>query len=336
MTQATQALTIGDQSAVTAIVPLPLTSQLTGGIQQSLTVYKGAQNFYQVTGDAVGGNLAVNAVTGSVGTLAPNTIVQTPVGVMAVATDGVRVLGLTGVQSEPIGSRGKGVCVPFLNAVVPTRMCAAYTENTYRVSVASAVDPTQRPFEYWYNPEEQQWSGPHTFASALLEAHPNGSGFLAAPFGAPASIWFSDIVPKSTSTFVENGVQLTWTYNTTLLPDNESLAYNTVVETAISFASPASDPLQITALDEKGSFLDSITLTPDPSGGNPIWGTAIWGAFNWGTAIASFRRYSVYWNKPLTFRQASMRVSASSDQGQLIGDLFVRYQVLGYGLDVPR
>ena len=336
VTLASQALTIGDQSSVTAIVPLPLTSQLTGGIQQSLTVYKGAQSFFQITGDISGGTLAVNAVTGSVGTLAPNTIVQTPRGVFAVSVDGVRALGLTGTQSEPIGGTGAGVCVPFLNAATPSRMCGAYAGDIYRISVVSAIDPTLRPFEYWYYPKDDQWSGPHTFASALLEAHPSGTGFLAVPIGVPASIWFNDVVPKATSTFVENGIQLTWVMNTTLLPDNEALSYNTVVEMALSFSSPAGDPLQITAVNSMGGLLDSVTLTPDPTGGAPIWGSAIWGAFNWGTAFATFRRYPIYWTKPLTFRQASMRVSASSDVSQLIGDMFVRYQILGYGVDAPR
>lgn len=336
VTLSSQALTIGDQSAITAIVPLPLTSQLTGGIQQSLTVYKGAQSFFQITGDISGGTLAVNAVTGSVGTLGPNTIVQTPRGVFAVAVDGVRALGLSGTQSEPIGASGKGVCVPFLNVVTPSRMCGAYAEDIYRISVISAVDPTQRPAEYWYYSKDDQWSGPHTFASALLEPHPSGTGFLAVPIDVPASIWFNDIIPKATSTFVENGVQLTWVMNTTLLPDNEALAYNTVVEMALSFSSPPGDPFQITASNSMGNFLDTVTLTPDPTGGDPIWGVAMWGAFLWGTALASFRRYPIYWNKPLTFRQASMRLSASSDSSQLIGDMFVRYQVLGYGVDVPR
>ena len=336
VTQSIQALTIGDQSPVTAIMALPLTSQLTGGIQQSLTIYKGAQSFYQVTGDATTGNLAVNAVTGSVGSLAPNTIIETPLGVMSVATDGVRILGLTGVQSPPLGVEGTGVTVPFLNALVPSRMTAAYAENTYRISIISAVDPTAQPREYWFHPAQNQWSGPHTFASAMLEAHPNGAGFLSVPIGVPGSIWYADTVPKNTSTFVENGVQLSWIYNTTLLPDNQDLSYNQVIETAIGFASPAADPLQITVLDEKGTFLDSVTVVPDPSGTNPVWGTAIWGAFLWGTSSGTFRRYPVKWSKPLNFRQASMRISASSDVGQLIGNIFVRYQVLGYGVDVPR
>ena len=333
VTLSTQALQIGDVASITAINPLPLTAQLTGGIQQSLTVYKGAASFFQVTGDASSANLAVNAVTGSVGTLAPDTIAQTPLGVAMVCVDGVRFLGLTGVQTERVGAEGSGVSVPFLNAITPSRMVADYAENVYRVSVTSASDPAARPFEYWYDLTTQQWSGPHTFAAALIAAYPAGGGFLLAPIGVPASLWFSDVIPKASSVYIENGVQLAWTYETTLLPDNEDMAFNQVVETAVQFASPAANPVQVTAVNEGGALLGTVTVKPDYNGVTPLWGAVNWAAFNWGIATGSFRRYPVYWAAPLVFRQAKLRLSASSDRGQVVGDLFVRYQVLGYGID---
>ena len=333
VTQSSQALQIGDLTNVTAITALPLTAQLTGGIQQSLTVYKAAESFFQVTGDPLTGNLAINAVTGSVGTLAPNTIAQTPLGVAMVCVDGVRFLGLTGTQTQRVGAEGTGVSVPFLNATVPARMAGAYAENVYRVAVTSASDPATRPFEYWYDLTTQQWSGPHTFAAALIEAYPAGGGFLFSPIGVPASLWFSDVIPKSSSVYVENGVQLAWVYETTLLPDNEQLAFNQVVETAIQFSSPAANPVQVTAVNESGTFLGTVTVTPDFSGTAPLWGVVNWGAFNWGTVTGAFRRYPVCWNAPLVFRQAKLRLTASSDRGQIVGDVFIRYQVLGYGLD---
>ena len=330
---ASQALQIGDLTPITAISPLPLTAQLTGGIQQSLTIYKGAESFFQVTGDPTTSNLAVNAVTGSVGTLAPETIAQTPLGVAMVCVDGVRFLGLSGVQSERIGAEGSGVSVPFMNATAPSRMYADFNQNVYRVSVTSATDAAGRPFEYWYDLTTKEWSGPHTFASSIILAYPAGGGFLTAPIGVPATLWFSDVIPKATSSYVENGVQLAWTMETVLLPDNEDMAFNQVIETAVQFASPAANPVQVTAVNERGDLLGSITVKPDFSGATPLWGAVTWGAFNWGIAAGSFRRYPVYWLAPLVFRQAKLRLSASSDRGQVVGDLFVRYQILGYGLD---
>jgi hypothetical protein len=335
VSQASQALTVGDQSPITALQSLPLTSQLTGGVQQSLTAYKGASSFFQITGDAATSNLAINGVTGSVGTLAPNTIVQTPQGVVMIASDGLRVLGLNGVQSEPIGNDGKGVALPFIQAAPPSRMAAAFSQNTLRVSVTSPVTATLTPYEYWYDFNKQSWTGPHTFAASLLLAHPSGSGFLFTPLGVNGSLWFGDVIPKNTATFIENGVQLTWVYQTSLLPDNESIAYNTVFNTGLSFSSPIGSPIQVNAVTETGSLLDAITVTPDQSGVNPLWGTMVWGAFTWGAQQGKFRRYYLNWNLPLAFRQARFQASANSDVGQVIGDTFIRYKVMGYGQDNP-
>lgn len=333
VTQSIQALLIGDLTTITAVSALPLTSQLTGGIQQSLTVYKGGESFYQITGDAATGNLALNAVTGSVGTLAPGTITQTPLGVAMICADGLRFLELTGVQTDRIGADGTGVCVPFLNAVIPSRMNAAYAENVFRVSVQSANDAAGRTFEYWYDLTTRQWSGPHTFACSIIEAYPAGGGFLLTPVGVLSSLWFSDVIPKSTSTYTENGTPLVWTMETTLIPDNEQLAFNQVVETAIQLSSPASNPVNVTAVAGNGTLLDLVTVQPDPSPTSALWGSAVWGAFNWGASAGTFRRYPVYWSLPLVFRQAKLRMSGASAPGQLIGDTFLRYQIVNYGLD---
>ena len=334
VTLASQALTIGDQSAITALQSLPLTSQLTGGIQQSLTAYKGAASFFQITGDAATNNLAVNGVTGSVGTLGTNTIVQTPQGVAMIASDGLRMLGLTGVQSEPIGADGRGVSLPFIQATPPSRMSAAFSQNTLRVSVTSPVTATLTPYEYWYDFNTQKWTGPHTFAASLMQAHPSGSGFIFTPISVLGSLWFGDVVPKVTSAYVENGVQLTWIYQTALLPDNESIAYNTVFGMGLSFASPSTSPLQINAISETGALLDAITVMPDLSGASAQWGSFTWGVGLWGSQGGSFRRYYLNWNVPLTFRQARLQATANSAVGQIVGDTFIRYQVLGYGQDI--
>ena len=101
----------------------------------------------------------------------------------------------------------------------------------------------------------------------------------------------------------------------------------------MQFASPAANPVQVTAVNEGGTLLGTVTVKPDYNGVTPLWGAVNWAAFNWGIATGSFRRYPVYWTAPLVFRQAKIRLSASSDRGQVVGDLFVRYQVLGYGID---
>ena len=334
---ASQALAAGDLTPVTALAPLPLTAQLSGGIQQSLTAYKGGESFYQITGDAALGTLAMNAVTGSVGTLAPNTISSTPQGVGMICIDGLRFLGVNGLQSERIGAEGSGVSVPFLNAIYPSRMCADYTENTFSVTVASATDPLGRAFKYWYDMTTQQWSGPHTFGSALVVSHPAGGAFLTVPINIPASIWFSDVIPRSTSTYIENGVPLMWTLETPLLPDNAQLNWNAVIEVRAALASPASQAIQAAVYDESNTQLGAATVRPDGSPAQtPLWGTAVWGAFTWGGASLVLRRYPLNWSAPLVFRQAKIAFNGQSTAGQLLGNVFIRYQVMSFGVDPGR
>ena len=104
---ASQAVQIGDTTSITALAGLPLSSQL-GGIQQSMTVFKGAGTLYQITGDAAAsGGLSVNAIAGSVGTLAPKSIAGTPGGLLFMAVDGLRLLGLQGTLSPPMGTEDR-------------------------------------------------------------------------------------------------------------------------------------------------------------------------------------------------------------------------------------
>ena len=322
---ASQALVIGDNTSITAIASVPLTSQLTGGVQQSLTVFKGASALTQITGDAATANLAQNTVAGSVGTLAPNSIAQTPYGVAFMAVDGLRMLGLTGTLSEPIGTNGTGVCVPFLNALYPSRMSADYAEDIYRITVQNAATPSQPIYEYWFNFRSQQWTGPHTCAMRMVAAYPGGSSFLGAPWSTNGVCWQSGVLPVSTSTYVENGVQLTWAYQTSLLPDNQEGSYNKVVQTNLALAIYNTDSLLVSAVDDKGTTLDSVRMNGFAASPT-LWGASTWGSGVWGAAAPYLRELAVLWDKPIVFRQASISVTGSSAAGQAIGNIYAKVQ----------
>ena len=167
VTNADQALVLGDNTPVTALSGLPLTSQVTGGVVQSLIAFKGAQSMYQITGDAALSTLALNLINGSVGTLAPNTICNTPLGLAYVAIDGLRVLGFQGTVTDPIGAFGKGVAVPFIAAQYPSRMCAAFNQNTYRVSVQNGAAVNSPWQEYALQFEEKHLARPAHFPRRL-------------------------------------------------------------------------------------------------------------------------------------------------------------------------
>jgi len=328
---ATQALVIGDNTPITAITSVPLTSQLTGGVQQSLTVFKGAGALTQITGDAANASLAQNTVSGSVGTLAPNSLAQTPYGTAFMAVDGMRMLGLTGTLSEPMGSNGTGVVVPFLNALYPSRMCAGYAEDVFRITVQNNATPSQPIYEYWFNFQDTQWSGPHTCGMRVLAAYPGGSSFLGAPWAANGVARQSSVLPVSTSSYTENGVQLTWTFQTSLLPDNRSGSYNKVSQMNIALAILVSDMLLVSAVDDSGATLGAVNVSGF-SGVASIWGSGVWGTAVWGSAAPYLRELPVKWPQPLVFRQASVTVTGASNGNQLIGNIYAKAQPVGWNV----
>ena len=335
VTNASQALLLGDSLPVTALVGLPLTSQVTGGIIQSLIAFKGAQSFYQITGDAALSNLALSLVNGSVGTLAPNTICATPLGVAFVAVDGLRVLSLAGVVSEPIGRFGKGVAVPFINALYPSRMAAAYNQDILRISLQNGGASGQPFQEYWLEFESKVWTGPHSFPAQLIEAYTaNRTGFVLAPVAQPAQLFFHTAIPQLASTYVENGAPLAWNWVSTLLPDNTQMTMNSMVETAVALVLAAGQSINFTVNDELANTLGTVTLIGPTSGASsPIWGTAIWGKFIWGGILGFLKQYRLPWTSQIVFKQATISASGQSLANFAIGNMYLGYQPLNYLLE---
>jgi hypothetical protein len=254
VTAASQALTVGDSAAVTALSGLPLTSQVAGGTLQALIAFKGAGPYTQITGDAATSNLAKNEVAGSVGTLGPNTICTTPDGIAYISPDGLRVITLAGTTTPVIGDGGEGVALPFISVDHPSRMCAAFNEQTFRVSVqnlAANGDPTQ---EYWFDIKDKTWSGPHTFPADLIEAYHGTTAFPFIHFanGINGKLWSSSTKPLPTASYTENGVALSFVFQSALLPDNEEMAMNAVVETTLAYEAPSTQMMTVLAADESG------------------------------------------------------------------------------------
>jgi len=173
-TNAGQVLTFGDSTAITALAGLPL-NNVQGGIIQSLMVFKGLQNIFQVTGDYTGipSIWNVNTLNIATGTLAPNTVTPTPRGLAFVAPDGVRVIDFGSNISDPIGDWGSGIKLAFQNAVYPSRMCAAFNMQTLRISVQQVQATQQAQQEYWFNFGLKAWTGPHTIPTVFIKPYQN-------------------------------------------------------------------------------------------------------------------------------------------------------------------
>ena len=333
VTNASQALSLGDSTAVTALCGLPLTNQVTGGSLQSLIAFKGAEVLFQITGDEATNNLAQSAIEGSVGTVAPNSIATTPLGIAFMAPDGFRILGLSGTLSEPIGIDGKGVFIPFANALYPSRMAAAYEQNTYRITVQNNALPSQPLQEYWYDFNTKGWSGPHTFTHALLAPYHALPGFIGVGSGISAALWESTVFPVTSSTYTENGNPMTWTWQTSLLPDNERMAMNQVCETALGMSLSTQDTVAVSMLNETGADLSTIYVAGVTGGLNSAnWNAQDWGSFNWGVTAGAFEQYAVPWDNPLVFKQAFLKVTGTSAANQAIGNAYMRYQICDYML----
>jgi hypothetical protein len=334
VTNATQAITFRNGLNVTALGPVGLYSATAGGVVQSLIAFQGDAQMQQIQGDITfTSGLTVNAINSGVGTLAPLTVTSTPLGLAFVAPDGLRILDASGRISDPIGAYGDGVTVPFIAAISPSRMCAAFNQNVLRVSVKNGNDPNQTVQEYWLDFSLKVWSGPHTFPASVIAPYQGSAaqGFILFASGIAGKLWQSSAQPQSTSSYTENGTALSFTWKTTLLPDNDQMSENAIIESALGLTLPPSSSLLIQATDELGTLLDQVTLTGQ--------GTAatIWGAFNWGNALwgggsSTYRQYQIGWHQPLVFKQAQMQVNGISVAGLAIGNFYMRYEELAYDM----
>lgn len=327
VTNANQVLTFGDNVPLTALGGVGLNTQL-GGIIQSLIVFKGVQNIYQITGDPTTSNLSVNALNITTGTLAPNSVVNTPKGLAFMSPDGVRIIDFYTHVSDPVGIDGMGVTTPFIYSVVPSRAAAACGGNILRISTQNGFAPGSLNQEFWWDTARQIWTGPHTLPFNLLQ--PYNNTFVGAPNAAPNQIFQSDVVQSNVSTFVENGVQMQWLWATPLLPDIDEMTNICVTETSLDYQFSPSFPVVSAAwLTEQKVVIDSINIVA--SGESPtIWGGFQWGAAPWGGVSTFFSPLRIPWEHVLVFARGSFQANGSSSSSVIIGALHARYQVLGY------
>jgi hypothetical protein len=337
ITNITQALVPQNGLDITAFGGLPYT-QSQGGILQALVCFQGSAQMQIVTGDQATSNLELNALGVGVGCQAPNTICQTPQGLAFVAPDGLRIINFFGNVGNPIGAYGKGVNVPFINAVSPSRMAAAFNQNVLRISCVNGALASQPAQEYWYDFSLQIWTGPHSFPAAFIQPFTGetgayaGAGFILAAWGINAALWTSNAVPTLNAVYTENGNQLTWSWATSLLPDNRQLSMNAIVESQIAISMASSDQATVIASDEQGNTLNTVVIQ-GTSGLGSIWGSFVWGTGTWGGATINFQATRIPWTDIVVFKQMTVQITGNSDGTTLIGVLGLKYQELGYLLE---
>lgn len=333
VTNATQAILYANGLPVTAFAGLPFT-QTQGASLQALLAFQGDAQIQQITGDQATTNLSTNEIGIGVGTLAPNTICQTPLGVAFAAPDGIRYLDFLGRISEPIGSQGDGVVNPFLNAIFPSRMCAAYNQDVFRVTIQNAAISGEPYQEYWFHVSKKMWSGPHTSTCTLIQGRQGDAtenDFIIVPLGTTALLAQSQVIPSTTSIYTEGSTPLSWSFQPTLISDTEQLSMNSMVETTMAMALPAGQSISILAVNETGSPLNSLALSGAPSA-SAQWGAFNWGGATWGSQQAALQQYDFAWTAPVVFKQMTMILSGFSQAGLTLGNIYMKFRPLGYRL----
>ena len=325
----TQILTLGDATPLSALGQLRFYNQL-GGIIQGLVVFKGATNTYQITGDFALNNLALNSMNLATGTLAPLSVISTPRGLGFISPDGFRIIDFQSNISDPIGMDGQGVTAPFIYTAQPSRICAACNGNVIRITSQNTLAAGSPAQEFWYDLGRQIWHGPHTFPASVIQ--PFIGTFIMAAVGVPGILWESDPVQNNTSTFIENGTQMAYTYQTVFLPDTDQMGNISVAQTLlqVQFGTGLA-PLTLACSDQNGTLIDTVSAAQ--IGTPSIWGQFNWGQAVWGSPATALVNRIVPWRLPLVFSKAQFLATGQSAAAIRLGAWHFRYKQLRYLLD---
>jgi hypothetical protein len=234
-----------------------------GGTTAALLVFK-KEGIWQITGDSALSTLALNPLASDVGTDAPRSLANTPIGTMFVAADGVRTIDLGGNVKPP----QTDLTTPFLSTSVPSRIAACYSIGVYRICSWSTIAGVTVPQSYWFDTVRGAWYGPHTLIFDCISAFgagvfPNDETFLVSGSSYPGQILQSNILPSSTDNFMEFGEDLTWGWQTVVLPETEPMVTISIGDCSLFMSVRNSFTLTGTVYDQSNNVLGTVSaVTP--------------------------------------------------------------------------
>jgi hypothetical protein len=118
-------------------------------------------------------------------------------------------------------------------------------------------------------------------------------------------------------------------WKTAILPDTKEMNEIALNEHTINMVLDSQgSTYNVQALGVNGALLGSINLLPPAF--QPLWGAFNWGAANWGSSNTGLAPIQLPWPAPLVFRKAQIQLTGNSFLTFRIGDMFMRYQKLGY------
>jgi hypothetical protein len=186
--------------------------------------------------------------------------------------------------------------------------------------------PDSATVEYWYDMTRQIWSGPHTFPSSCIG--PWNNTFITAPVNVTGSLWRSDFVQSSTSTYTENGSALSFIWTSCMLPDPNQMSENAMIETTIYMGQTPGGSYSVFALNQNGAVLQSVTLSNTST--SSIWGQFTWGNALWGGATSVLFPRRLPWPAPVVFRRMQISLTGRSSSSTRVGMMHLKYEQLGY------
>ena len=330
-TNATQSLTVGDTSTITALSGLPVTTS-TAGVIPALIVFKTSQ-VWQVTGDpALSANpIAQTYLSLSQGTSSPRSVVQTTRGTFFLGTDGPMVITALGAVEALVhsGSMISDVRVPFINVTVPSRVEGEYASNIYRVCVPTSLSGSAQTNDYWFDVNKGRWTGPHTFvydcASSL------GSSFVLSSASIPATLFSSTPNPTASSVYTDNGSAITTVLKSSAWPQSGDMEEYAILETVLELTSAGTAvQYNITMTDTENNSLAAATVSTSSVGA--LWGSFTWGQAQWTPSVRIPNDFTVPWSAPVVSDKFIFGVSAISSAALTIGCAQSRAQPIGYTL----
>jgi hypothetical protein len=363
VTNATQALVIGDQLSLNALSGLPVQTT-SSGVIGALTIFKTNQT-WQVTGDQALANLSLNYVSLDVGTNAPRSVTQSPQGIYFSSTGGLYMVNLLGVLiqvTHSIQQTASDIRAPFQNAQTPSRWAGAYTSGVYRVCGNTIVRGVQGVNDYWFDEHRRRWNGPHTFAYDCAGALADSSGtqyFVLTTANAPGKLLRSDPYQTLNTVFNDLGTAFLPSLKSSTFPKLGDMAKKQVAEAQIELAPSRNGVVNYTiiAQNELGIELGRATLGLAPNGGSVwdhfVWnedaywsaplvaatwgGGALWGAVPigsgliWGAGNQSQVPVTVPvpWEFPLVFEKMQILIQPDAADAT-VGVFYSRYQQTGY------
>lgn len=328
-TSASQALTIGDTSSITALRGLPIQTT-SSGIVQALLVFKDFQ-VWQVTGDATT-VLSLNYLSLTIGTSAPRSIANSPNGCYFAANGGPYLVDLLGVV-KPVTNSGTmeespDIQIPFQNAQIPSRISGGYTGTIYRVCIRTTIRGVESNNDYWFDEHRRRWTGPHTFPYDCVSQL--GNFFVLASNDTPGTLIKSQIIPTLASVYSDNGAVTRAALNSSTFPKTGHMAEKQVVESTQELSAGGTPTSYvITAVDDQGNQINQTQIIVNSAGKN--WGSFVWGDGTLYTSTLTVPHvYNVPWTAPLVFKKMAIDIDAEATSSLSVGTFFARYQDLGY------